>query len=89
MLVAVIGRLIGIAASRQSLLVVENKSVYKRLRKRIAYELRESYEELQFATTKLEHILEPKRKGKVWFPIDEDGGDPEEPRKAAGLSCLQ
>jgi len=70
------------------LLVVQNKSVHKRLRKRIAYELRESYEELEFATTKLEHILEPRHKGKVWFPIDEGGDDLEEPRRAVGLSSL-
>lgn len=70
------------------LLVVQNKSVHKRLRKRIAYELRESYEELTFATTRLEYILEPKYKGQVWFPIDEDGDDAEEPRKAVGLAKL-
>lgn len=61
------------------LLAVQNKSVHKRLRKRIAYELRESYEEVTFATGRLERILNPEYKGKVWFPIDEDGDDPDEP----------
>jgi hypothetical protein len=70
------------------LMVVENKSVHKRLRKRLAYELRESYEDLKFATTRLEHILEPKYKGKVWFPIDEDGDDPDEPLKPMALTKL-
>ncbi|HTE21598.1 MAG TPA: replication-relaxation family protein [Candidatus Limnocylindria bacterium] len=70
------------------LLVVQNKSVHKRLRKRIAYELRESYEELTFATTRLEHLLSPDYKGKVWFPIDENGDDPDEPIKPVALSSL-
>lgn len=70
------------------LLVVQNKSVLKRLRKRIAYELRESYEELFFATTRLEYILNPDYKGQVWFPIDEDGDDPDEPMKAVALTKL-
>lgn len=70
------------------LMVVENKSVHKRLRKRLAYELRQSYEDLRFATTRLEHILEPKYKGKVWFPIDEDGDDPDEPLKPVTLTKL-
>lgn len=61
------------------LLIIENKSVHKRLRKRIAKELRDSYEEVSFATTRLEYLLDPEYKGKVWFPIDEDGDDPEEP----------
>ncbi len=63
--------------------------MHKRLRKRIAYELRESYEELTFATARLERILNPDYKGKVWFPIDEDGDDPDEPLKAAILTKLQ
>ena len=70
------------------LLVVQNKSVHKRLRKRLAKELRESYEELTFATAKLENILNPAYKGKVWFAIDEEGDDPEEPRGAVGLTKL-
>ena len=71
------------------LLVVDNKSVHKRLRKRIAKELRDSYEEIAFATTKLEHILNStENKGKVWFPIDEDGDDPDEPVKPVALSSL-
>jgi hypothetical protein len=70
------------------LLVVQNKSIHKRLRKRLAKELRESYEELTFATTRLGHILEPKYKGQVWFPIDEDGDDPDEPIKPVILTRL-
>lgn len=70
------------------LLVVENKSVHKRLRKRLAYELRESYEEVSFATTRLEHILNPDYKGQVWFAIDEDGDDPDEPLEAVRLNSL-
>ena len=70
------------------LLIVQNKSVHKRLRKRIAYELRESYEELTFATTKLEHILNPDYKGKVWLPIDEDGDYPDEPVEPKSLSSI-
>ena len=70
------------------LLVVQNKSVHKRLRKRLAKELRESYEELTFATTRLEHIHNPDYKGKVWFPIDEDGDDPDEPLKPVMLTRL-
>jgi hypothetical protein len=70
------------------LLVVQNKSVHKRLRKRIAYELRESYEELTFATARLEHILNPDHKGKVWFPVDEEGDDPDEPITPKSLSSI-
>lgn len=61
------------------LVVVENKSVHKRLRKRIAKELRDSYEEVSFATTRPEYLHDSEYKGKVWFPIDDDGDDPEEP----------
>lgn len=68
------------------LLVVQNKSVHKRLRKRIAKELRDSYEEITFATTKLEHVLNyTENKGRVWFPIDEEGDDPEELVKPVDL----
>jgi hypothetical protein len=70
------------------LVVVENKSVHKRLRKRLAKELRESYEEVTFATTTLEYLLYAKYKGKVWFPIDEDGDDPDEPTKPVALNKL-
>ena len=70
------------------LLVVQNKSVHKRLRKRLAKELRESYEELTLATARLEHILNPEYKGKVWLPIDEYGDDPDEPLKPVTLTKL-
>ncbi len=61
------------------LMVAENKSVHKRLRKRIAKELRDSYEEVAFATTRLDYLLDAGYEGKVWFSIDEDGDDPDEP----------
>lgn len=70
------------------LIVAENKSVHKRLRKRVAKELRDSYEEVSFATTRLEHLLDREYKGKVWLPIDEEGDDVEEPREAVALSKL-
>jgi len=62
--------------------------IHKRLRKRLAKELRESYEEVTFATARLQHILNTEYKGRVWFPIDEDGDDPDEPREAVGLVKL-
>lgn len=70
------------------LLVVQNKSVHKRLRKRIAKELRESYEEVSFATGRLEYVLDAKNKGKVWLPIDEYGDDPDEPIQPVALTKL-
>lgn len=70
------------------LLVVQNKSVHKRLRKRLAKELRESYEEVCFATGRLEYVLEAKNKGKVWLPIDEYGDDPDEPMQPVTLTKL-
>ncbi len=70
------------------LVIVENKSVHKRLRKRITKELRDSYEEVSFATTRLEYLLDTEYKGKVWFPIDEDGDDPDEPTTPAILTKL-
>lgn len=70
------------------LMVVEGKSVHKRLRKRLAYELRQSYEELKFATARLEHVLDPQYKSRVWFPIDEEGDDQDEPIKAMTLTRL-
>lgn len=71
------------------LMVVENKSVHKRLRKRIAKELRESYEdEIAFATTRLDDLLDDEYEGKVWLPVDEEGDDPEEPVKPKALSSL-
>lgn len=70
------------------LMVVQNKSIHKRLRKRIAYELRASYEELKVATTRLEYLLTPDYKGRVWFAIDEDGDDPDDPVKPVALMRL-
>lgn len=70
------------------LMVVENKSVHKRLRKRIAKELRDSYEEISFATARLDYLLNADNKGKVWLPIDEDGDNAEEPREAVALNRL-
>lgn len=70
------------------LLAVQNKSVHKRLRKRLAKELRESYEEVCFATGRLEYILDPGNKDKVWLPIDEYGDDPDEPIRPVVLTKL-
>jgi len=70
------------------LLVVQNKSVHKRLRKRLAKELRESYEDVCFATARLEHTLNIEYKGKVWFPVDEAGDDPDEPIQPVALTKL-
>ncbi len=58
---------------------MQNKSVHKRLRKRLAKELRESYEEVCFATGRLEYILDPENRGKAWLPIDDEGDDPDDP----------
>lgn len=71
------------------LLVVQNKSVHKRLRKRLAKELRESYEEIRFATGRLEYIINPENKGIAWLAIDEDGDDPDEPIVPAILTKLR
>lgn len=70
------------------LLVVQNKSVHKRLRKRLANELRETYEEVCFATGRLEYILSPENKGKVWLTVDEAGDDPDEPITPVVLTRL-
>ena len=69
------------------LLVAQNKSVHRRLRKRLFKELRDSYEEVHFATTRLEHILNPVYNGNVWFPIDEYE-DEEEPVIPVALTEL-
>lgn len=70
------------------LFVVQNKSVHKRLRKRLAKELRESYEEVCFATGRLEYILDLENRGKAWLAIDEAGDDPEEPIMPVVLTRL-
>lgn len=70
------------------LLVVQNKSVHKRLRKRLAKELRESYEDVRFATGRLEYILDLENKGKVWLAVNEVGDDPDEPIQPAVLTKL-
>jgi hypothetical protein len=71
------------------LMVCENKSMHKRLRKRIAYELRQSYEEVSFATTMLTTLLtNSQQKGKVWMPIDQEGDDPDEPTRPKSLRVL-
>ncbi len=43
---------------------------------------------MSFATSRLEHILNQDYKGKVWFPIDGDGDDPDEPVKPVTLTTL-
>ncbi len=71
------------------LMVVPNKATHKRLRKRIAYELKESYEDdMRFATTRLEYAIDKDDNGKIWFAIDEDGDDPDEPIKPTRLNRL-
>ncbi|NCC19854.1 hypothetical protein EOM33_02210 [Candidatus Saccharibacteria bacterium] len=71
------------------LMVTPNKATHKRLRKRIAYELKESYEDgMRFATTRLEYATDKDDDGKIWFAIDEDGDDPDEPAKSTTLNRL-
>lgn len=70
------------------LLVVQNKSIHKKLRKRLARELRESYAEACFATGRLEYILNPENEGKVWLAVDEEGDDPDKPLKPVALTKL-
>ena len=71
------------------LMATETSSMQKRLRKRIAKEMSETYDEMSFATTTLPHLLnsEP-AKGKVWTAIDEEGDDEDEPRRPQGLGAL-
>ena len=71
------------------LMVVSSKAMHKRLRKRIAYELKESYEDdMRFSTTRLEYATAKDDNGKIWFPIDEDGDDPDEPIQPVTLTKL-
>lgn len=71
------------------LMVVPNKATHKRLRKRIAYELKESYEDdMLFATTRLEYATDKDDNGKIWFAIDENGDDPDESTKPTTLNRL-
>jgi len=60
------------------LFVVANKSVHKRLRKRLAKELSESYEEVTYATTRIEYATNQTYKDEIWLLIDEDGDDPDD-----------
>jgi hypothetical protein len=72
------------------LIVIESSSVHKRLRKRIAKELQDSYgEEILFATARLDYLLNPENKGKVWFPVDEDRATVNEPRAIMSLIDLK
>jgi hypothetical protein len=71
------------------LLVAPNKTIHKRLRKRIAYELKESYEEdMLFATTRLEYAIDKDDEGYIWFAIDEDGDDEDDPIAPVRLNEL-
>jgi len=71
------------------LIACATASVQKRLRKRIAKELQDSYEEITFATTTIEALKDmAETNGKIWLPIDEDGDDPDEPQKPVGLRDL-
>ncbi|MDN5274144.1 MAG: hypothetical protein JWP06_45 [Candidatus Saccharibacteria bacterium] len=69
------------------LMACANTSMQKRLRKRIAKELQDSYEEITFATTTLETIKN-NESVKIWLPIDEDGDDPAEPPRPLSLLNL-
>jgi signal transduction histidine kinase len=72
------------------LIVVESSSVHKRLRKRIAKELQDSYgEEITFATARLDYLLNPENKGEAWFPVDEDRATVNEPRAIMSLIDLK
>lgn len=70
------------------LIVCANTSIQKRTRKRIVKELRDSYEQLTFATTTLTELLNDESNTKIWLPIDEDGDDPDEPREPLTLSSF-
>lgn len=70
------------------LIIVTNKSIHKRLRKRIARDLQNADMETSFATTELSHLQNIEHDGKVWLPINEDGDDPEDPRKPHRLRSL-
>ena len=72
------------------LMVAANASVQKRIRKKIARELGESWEDdLVFATTTLAELLTcSETNGKVWRQVDEDGDDPDEPLAAKSLRSL-
>ena len=63
------------------LIVCETNSTQKRLRRRIAKELRDSYEEVTFATTTRELLLSSSETNRmVWRVVDEDDPnlDPED-----------
>ncbi len=49
---------------------------------------RDSYEEVSFATTRLDYLLDAEYKGKIWFPIDEERDDPDEPVEPTVLTKL-
>jgi hypothetical protein len=71
------------------LVVVESSSVHKRLRKRIAKELQDSYgEEIVFATARLDYLLNPENKGKAWLSVDEDRATVNESREVMDLINL-
>jgi hypothetical protein len=70
------------------LMVCEDKSTHKRLRKRIASELRSAYEDITFATSNIQYLLDANNNGKVWLPIDDCGDDKNEPRKPVALSSI-
>jgi biotin operon repressor len=60
------------------LLVCETPSTQKRLRKRIAKELNQSYEDLTFATTTLSALIgSDQSSNKVWRLVDETDPDPD------------
>jgi DNA-binding MarR family transcriptional regulator len=61
------------------LVVVESNTAHKRLRKRIARELRDSYEEMHFATSTLPQLREgTEKQGEVWLVSNEETEDSNE-----------
>jgi hypothetical protein len=71
------------------LIVVESGSVHRRLRKRIVKELNEAYEEISFATARLDYLLNLEHKGKAWFSVDGDSATVNEPREIMDLIDLK
>jgi hypothetical protein len=72
------------------LFVVGNKSIEKRLRKRLTSLLEDNYEEeLKFATASLPEVLDlGARKDNIWRLVDGFGDDPDDPPKPKSLLKL-
>lgn len=73
------------------LIVCETNSTQKRLRRRIAKELRDSYEEVMFATTTKGALLASSNQedGNVWKVVDKDNPNPDpEDEEVVGLEGI-